>query len=59
MKLHNEILAWIESYIPDKEEALGVTNQIMHTVRKSTKYTFAWGLLLGFVGALILLKWLS
>lgn len=59
MTLWAKMFDWIESYIPNRGEAEGLTNQVHYLAQKHAKSSFVKGLILGAVIVLILLRWIS
>jgi hypothetical protein len=59
VKIEDRIYEWIGDYVPDKDEAKGVSGFLIHHVHKYAKKCFAFGLIIGVLSTIIILKWLA
>lgn len=59
VKIDTDIDEWISDYVPDKEEAAGLSGLIRHKVHKYGKRMFATGLILGAIFIIIIILWVA
>jgi len=59
MNLFEEFKSWLETYIPDKNEARGLAALMSHKAYKQCRIAFSTGLIIGAIGAVIFIAWLS
>lgn len=58
-KLFSDMYDWIRSEINDNDIAQGITNQVHYLAIKYGRKQFVVGIIVGAIGALSLVKWLS